>query len=904
MQTLRIRGGFGDGHNISRLEHTLTTLGQLRITLLMADKTWNSSEVRELFLRFFEKNDHLRIPAAGLVPKNDPTLLYINSGMAPLKDYFTGASKPPKKTLVNVQPCIRTRDIDDVGDRHHLTLFEMMGQWSIGDYFKERAAELTVDLLVNDFSFDQEKLFVTCYAGDEEHGIPKDEETYAAWLALGFPKERVVFLGKDNFWGPAGETGPCGPCTEVFYDTGDQYGPAYVPGGDFDSSNRYIEIWNAGVFMQYDKRANGSFDPLPFNSVDTGSGLERMTMILNGLDTVYETDLMKPTMDAIHERLGKSSTVKDCRMITDHLRAGAFIMSEGVRPGNDGRAYIPRRLLRKCIAVTARAGLPNFDYDGVITGITEQLKDTYPHLSDNRTKILEIFHDEKAEFERTLNRGLDKLENLCKGTDFKVSGEDAFALFSSYGLPVDIIADVVAEKGGSLDQAAYDAEFKKHQNVSRGKAKTGEGEASPWPQDDAPYRNLPDSHADSTFTGYDSTAGSATVQALLVAGEQVESAGQGSYVEVICDSTPFYAESGGQCGDQGSIKAKKGDLKVLDTQKVMGRFRVHRCMVSEGVIAVGEEIHLSIDSSTRRDSMSNHSATHIMHAVLRKVLGEHVKQAGSLVDDERLRFDFEHPKRVSPEELVEIERQVNQHIRENVERVTLETSYDDAVSKGALAFFGDTYGEVVRMVKFDEVSTELCGGTHVQRTGDIGVFRITSEGSVASGVRRITAVSGRGAVEYTLEQGQLLNNLALKLKTKVADIPERIEALTAKKAKPKKATVPTSVEGQAKTSASGTPFVAARLDGNAKDLREEALRIADKLKGIVALVGEDDGKARMVVAVAKPLTKQFNARELLSKVAPLVDGRGGGQPHLAQGGGQNLAGIDAFLAEFPKALDA
>ena len=420
----------------------------------MADKTWDSSEVRELFLSFFEKNAHLRIPAAGLVPKNDPTLLYINSGMAPLKDYFTGAAKPPNKTLVNVQPCIRTRDIDDVGDRHHLTLFEMMGQWSIGDYFKEKACQLSVELLVEGYGFDQSKLFVTCYGGDEALGIPRDEESFNAWRELGFPEERVVFLGKDNFWGPAGESGPCGPCTEVFYDTGDAYGPAYQPGEEFDSSSRYIEIWNAGVFMQYDKRASGELDPLPFNSVDTGSGVERMTMILNGLDTVYETDLMKPTMDAISERLGKASTVRDCRMITDHLRAGTFILSEGVRPGNDGRNYIPRRLLRKCIAVTARAGLPDFDYDGLIHGLIDQLDSVYPHLGKNRKATLEAFHSEKKEFERTLNRGLDKLENLCKSNKATITGKEAFDLFQSYGLPFDIIRDVVEEKGGRQTKRA------------------------------------------------------------------------------------------------------------------------------------------------------------------------------------------------------------------------------------------------------------------------------------------------------------------------------------------------------------------------------------------------------------------------------------------------------------------
>ncbi len=871
----------------------------------MANKIWNSSEIRELFLSFFEKNAHLRIPAAGLVPKNDPTLLYINSGMAPLKDYFTNAAKPPSKTMVNVQTCIRTRDIDDVGDRHHLTLFEMMGQWSIGDYFKEKATELSTELLVNGYGFDQSKLFVTCYGGDEAQGIARDQESYDAWHALGFPEERIIFLGADNFWGPAGETGPCGPCTEVFYDTGDAYGPAYVPGTDFDSSNRYIEIWNAGVFMQYDKRANGSLDALPFNSVDTGSGLERMTMILNGLDTVYETDLMKPAMDAISDRLGKASTVRDCRMITDHLRAGTFILAEGVRPGNVGRAYIPRRLLRKCIAVTARAGLPDFDYDGIIHGFIDQLGDVYPHLKTQRDDILEMFHTEKKEFEKTLNRGLSKLDSLSKNKNNAVTGEVAFDLYQSYGLPFDIIRDVLAEKGHTIDEDGYNKAFASHQKVSQGTPKSSGGKESPWPKDDAPYRNLPDSAADSAFVGYESMAGEGKILVLMVAGQQVQEANQGDFVEVITDSTPFYAESGGQAGDLGILSAPQGSLQVLDTQKVVGRYRVHRCQVQTGRIAVGDALAMTVDESTRRDSMNNHSATHIMHAVLRDVLGEHVKQAGSQVDAERLRFDFNHPKRLSPEELATIERRVNLHIRQNIERITLETSYDDAVSKGALAFFGDTYGEEVRMVKFGEVSTELCGGTHVARTGDIGSFRIVSEGSVASGVRRIIAVSGRGAMEYTLEQGMMLNTLAQKLKTKVADLPERIAALTAKKPKAKKAATGALISADtAQSSPGGTPFIVARLDGDAAQIRDEAERLADKISGVVALVGEDGGKARMVVAMTKALTKQYNANALLKQVAPLVDGRGGGKPHLAQGGGQNLAGIDAFIAAFPKTLDA
>jgi alanyl-tRNA synthetase len=863
-------------------------------------KTWSSEEIRECFLGFFEKNDHLRIGAAPLVPKNDPTLLYINSGMAPLKKYFTGAERPPHPDLCNVQTCIRTRDIDDVGDRHHMTFFEMLGSWSIGRYFKQRAVELAYDLLVNVYKYPAEKLFVTVYRGDPARGHEPDDETARAWESVGVPRSRIVYLGADNFWGPAGDSGPCGPCTEVFYDTGDEYGPAYQPGGDFDSKSRYIEIWNAGVFMQYDQQSDGRLVDLPFKSVDTGSGLERMTMILNGLPTVYETDLVKPFMDLIAAGFSGGGKVSEHRLLADHLRASTFILSEGVTPGNEGQAYIPRRLIRKCVAVTTRAGIPGFDYGQVIDSIIEQFAPHYPHLEASRKQIHELFGREKKEFERTLARGLDRLEALCSTAPFVVPGADAFSLLATYGLPFELVRDFVRERGGEVDEDSFEIEYKKHQTISRAEGSKAGG-PSAWPTDETAYARLPDDARDTEFIGYAETSADGAVRYVLIDGKPVDQAGAGAAVEVILDRTPFYAEGGGQVGDRGVIKSSGAELAVEDTQR-RGSFHLHRARVQKGAIRPGDKVALAVDGDLRGDTMSNHSATHLLHAVLREVLGTHVKQAGSLVEDGRLRFDFEHPQKVTAAELQEIERQVNFRIRQNWPRLTETSSYQDAVKSGVLAFFKENYGDKVRVVRFGPVSAELCGGTHVERTGDIGAFRILSEQSVASGVRRIVAMTGRGAIEYTLEQAALLSKLGGLLKSDPKDLPQRIEALLQKKKDSPKPAQRQNDALEPRQLADGTMYFIGRMDGEKDTLRAEALRLADQVKGIAALAGEDAGTVRLVVAVAKQVAERFNANSILRQLAPLVDGKGGGAPHLAQGGGQKVAGISDVIQRFPEIL--
>jgi alanyl-tRNA synthetase len=862
-----------------------------------AMKYFGGDEIREKFLEYFQSRGHHRIRGSSLLPENDPTLLFVNSGMAPLKPYFTGLKKPPAPDLCNVQPCIRTRDIDDVGDRHHLTFFEMLGSWSIGGYFKERAVELAYDLLADQFGFPKEKIFVSVYSGDPALGLEPDHETARAWERVGVPQDHIVYLGEDNFWGPAGETGPCGPCTEMFFDTGDAYGPPYRPGAEFDTKRRYIEVWNAGVFMQLNKKADGTFGRLPFNSVDTGSGLERMAMVLQGVQSVYETDLFSELMKAVKERASSSASEETCRIITDHVRAACFILSEGVSPGNEGRSYIPRRLIRKCVALVARAGVSAFDYAGLIDVIVRRFRSHYPLLVERREEMTSAFLRETHEFERVIGKGLERLEQLSnKPAPFTISGKDAFGLFATYGLPVEITREFVREKGGTVDDASYLTEFQRHQEISRA---TGKSANDAWTDDAEMVDELLHGRT-SEFIGYEVTEADAKAVALVQNGHAIQEAAEGTRVEVLADKTPFYAEGGGQVGDRGEIRGEGGAVaSVLDTHKV-GATHVHRVEVLKGVLHAGESIHLAVDETRRRATMANHSATHLLHAALREVLGSHVRQAGSLVDPERLRFDFEHPKKVTPDQLQTIERRVNELVRQNNRRETAVTSYAKAVENGALAFFGEKYGDEVRMVRFGPASAELCGGTHVDATGEIGMFRIISESSVASGIRRIVALTGEAAVRYTQEQDHLLRELSAHLKVPQADFIKKLDQLINKGGSKRSvaggAVARVGADDRATTLPNGLPFMAVRIDGSTEDLTSEALRVAADIGGVAVLVGEANGKASLVVAVAKDKSSHYSASRLMGLLTPYVDGKGGGSPHLARGGGNNPNGIQALIS--------
>jgi len=867
-------------------------------------KNLSSNQIREIFLNYFESEGHLRIQGSSLLPENDPTLLFINSGMAPLKPYFTGAKKPPSPDLCNLQPCIRTRDIDDVGDRHHLTFFEMLGSWSIGHYFKERAVELAYGLLVNRFSFPIDKIYVTVYSGDPALGLEPDHETAKAWERVGIPREQIVYLGEDNFWGPAGETGPCGPCTEMFFDTGDAFGPRYEPGGYFDSKKRYIEVWNAGVFMQFDKKADGTFDRLPFQSVDTGSGLERLALVLQGVQSVYETDLFKDLMAAVKQQAAGKLSEEGCRIISDHVRASCFILSEGILPGNEGRAYIPRRLIRKCVTVVAHAGIDDFDYSMLVDVVVNRFGSHYPMLVQHRETVTNALLRETREFGKVIGRGLDRLEQLCdRPTPFTISGKDAFDLFATFGLPIEITREFLNERGGSIDEEGYAAEYRRHQEVSRAIA---EAETKEWVSDARTVERLLQGRV-SDFVGYEMMDCDATVLALVQLGHSVDEATEGSRVEVLTTRTPFYAESGGQVGDHGEICGQGGAvLRVLDTQKIADT-NLHRAEVVKGTLRRGESVRMQVDENIRRATMANHSATHLMHAALREILGTHVRQAGSLVDAERLRFDFDHMQKTTPEQLQTIEQRVNQLVRENHVRETITTTYAKAVDAGALAFFGESYGENVRMVRFGTASAELCGGTHVTATGEIGLFRIVSESSIASGVRRIVALTAAAAVHYTQEQDQLIRQIAGQLKVPAPDLPAKVAQLINKGIGAKHGTAAPQLridtKSKARTLPGGLRFIAERMDASAEVLSEEALRVAAEIGGVVLLAGEAEGKAVLVVAVSKDKAARYNANSLLKLLLPYIDGKGGGSAHLARGGGANAAGIAALLTNASQHLE-
>jgi alanyl-tRNA synthetase len=856
-------------------------------------RPFSSDEIRETFLSFFTERQHARIESASIIPANDPTLLFINAGMAPLKPYFLGEALPPAPDLCNVQPCVRTIDIGDVGDRHHLTFFEMMGSWSIDHYFKERAVELAFELLTTGFGFDLASLYVTVFAGDGQLGVAPDDVSAAAWERVGIPRDHIVYLGaEDNFWS-AGDTGPCGPCTEVFYDTGAGHGPAYRPGGEFDSAGRYIEIWNAGVFMEFNRLADGRLEPLRFTSVDTGSGLERMAMVLQDRDSAYETDLFAPVVAAVEAALaGTGAGQREVRIAADHTRASTFILSEGVVPSNEGRGYIPRRLLRKVIAIATQAGAADFDLRDVASVVIDRMRDSYPQLAERRDQTLELVAREQHDFGRVVRRGLDRLAALAGEPGFEITGEDAFTLFATHGMPVDLIRDFVAERGGSLDEPRFAELFAGHRELSRG--------SGPGLTPGSGLGNSPDApggpHLDAIaaldlpptkFLGHQQLTATAQVQALAGIDGVADALTEGESGLAVFDQTPFYAEGGGQVGDTGQITGPGLSGRITDTQSSDGR-HVHTVHVTEGVLRQGGGVELAVDSQRRRSVMRNHSATHLLHAALRQVLGDHVRQAGSLVAPDRLRFDFLHPQALTEGEVERVERLVNAEVLANSERTTQVRPYEDAIRDGAIAFFGEKYGRDVRVVSFGDFSTELCGGTHLHSTAEVGLFLITSEGSVGSGVRRIEAVTGDAAVQRTLERDKLLRDLAARLRVPVDQLPRRVEALAVKGGQARGRVAAQPPDDAVRTGPSGHRYAVLSDPGlGLPELPREARRLASELDAVVVLLLPDPqaGSLRAGVSVPGGLAARIPATTVLARVLAVTGGRGGGSATFAQGGG-------------------
>ncbi|MDN3352098.1 alanine--tRNA ligase [Actinomadura sp. DC4] len=832
----------------------------------------DGESIRETFLRFFERHDHLRIPGASVVPAGDPTLLFVNSGMAPLKKYFTGERTPPASDLCNVQGCIRTKDIDDVGDRHHITYFEMLGSWSIGGYFKERAVELAYELLTGDLGLDPRRLYVTVFGGDERLGLPADEESALAWERVGVPRDRIVGLpASDNFWGPAGESGPCGPCTEVFLDTGEEFGPAYVPGGEFDTTRRYIEIWNAGVFMQFDKGLDGVLRPLPFTSVDTGSGLERMELALNGLDSVYDTGLLAPVVRSVQDVMGEGGEVlHHHRVIADHLRAAVAIMSDGVRPGNEGRGYVPRRLIRKCVTLAMGRHQDRFDVAPIVEAVVGSLGPVYPHFAASRSAVLAAIERERDEFGVTVRRGLDRLDKVIAGHDV-ISGTDAFDLFATYGLPVEITRDLAAAQGATLDLAEFDAALRRHKVLSRGVTDSADRRLR---TDDV----LPVAvRGRTTFLGYDTLSSEGTVLTLFAGGTTVDQVEAGTEADMIVDRTPFYGEGGGQVGDRGVVE---GLGEVTGTVVHDSGGFLHRVSVRSGVLRVGDVVSLTVDAASRAETAANHTATHLLNAALRTVLGPHVRQAGSLVEPQRLRFDFTHPRPLIADELVAVERLVNDWVLADASREVEVMDPSSAKASGALSLEGEDYGQdSVRVLSFGAFSKELCGGTHVDRTSQIGSFRVVSEQSVASGVRRIVAVTRRRAVEYSLEQASSLSEVAATLRTPAKDVVPAARRLVEAAKGPKPAAAAT-VSGGFETVVNEVPVMLAPAEGTVAALRNEARREAEKRGRVVVLWSG----STLVVSVPGSLSGRLRADEVLKTATARLGGGGGGNAALAQGG--------------------
>jgi alanyl-tRNA synthetase len=848
----------------------------------------SSSEVVEIFLRFFEQRSHMRIPGHSLVPDNDPSLLFINSGMAPLKPYFLGQEGPPSPNLCNIQRCLRTNDIEEVGDRHHLTFFEMMGSWSIGNYWKEDAITLAWELLTKGFGFPPHGLYATVYRGDPELGIPADEASIEIWERVGMARDHIVPLGVDNFWGPAGDYGPCGPCTEVFFDTGDKFGERYVPGGHFDDVNRYIEIWNAGVFMEYNKLPSG-LSLLEMRSVDTGSGLERILMTLNGFETVYETDVLRPLVDFTVAQLpGVSSSDKVSRLISDHIRATTMLLADDVKPAPNGPGYIPRRLIRRAIAAAYQAGNASFDFRGLLDLAISNAKSWNPHVAGRKNDIQAAFAHEQADFGSTLRAGIKRLEGTFDTSGGAIDGASAFTLFSTYGLPVDTIREFTQVRGGSFDNEGFQAAFERHQELSRHTRSGLTASASATQFDGMPA---------TVFVGYDHLETTGIVQGIFRDEAAVESASAGEDVLVVVDRSSFYAESGGQVSDHGIIDNNSVFCVVTDVTAPRPHVFVHQCTVKSGTLRKGDKVNLKVDRNHRRRVEANHSATHLLHSALRKLLGEGVGQAGSLVDADRLRFDFTYPEKILNETLVQAEQLVNEWIWAGHPQVERSMAFDNAVAAGAMAFFADKYDATVRTITFGDISMELCGGTHVTDTADIGLFVIVSEGSIARGVRRIQAVTGEGAYRLLRERDLMVQRIAERLNTKPEDLEARIEALASRPKVEEKPNVPISIPkllATAITLEDGVQAVIAAPKIPTRQFRQTALEIAKAITGIVVLAGESEDKAIVTVAVHASRAN-WSATEILAKLLPLVEGRGGGKQTLAEGSGSRVEEIPRLL---------
>ena len=877
------------------------------------------NDIRTTFLDYFAKHGHEVVPSSPLVPRNDPTLMFTNAGMVQFKNVFTGAEKRPYTRAVSSQKCVRAggkhNDLDNVGytARHH-TFFEMLGNFSFGDYFKDVAIELAWNLITKEFKLDKNRLLVTVYADDDEAA--------GLWKKIaGFPDSKIIRIPtSDNFWS-MGDTGPCGPCSEIFYDYGDtiQGGP---PGSPDQDGDRFVEFWNL-VFMQFDQVSKDKRVPLPKPSIDTGMGLERISSILQGQTDNYDTDLFKRLIDASAQasqtRVNGPHAVSH-RVIADHLRASSFLIADGVLPSNEGRGYVLRRIMRRAMRHAHILGAKDPLMWRLVPTLVAEMAAAFPELTRAQALISETLRLEETKFRQTLERGLKLLDEATAalGAQKTLPGDVAFKLYDTFGFPYDLTEDALRSRGIGVDKAGFDAAMAKQKEEARAAWK-GSGEAAT----ETVWFELREKVGASEFLGYDTEVAEGVITALLKGGQPVTALSAGDEGQVIVNQTPFYGESGGQVGDEGVMFTKSGaEFAVSDTQKKLGDVHVHVGKLSRGSLRIGDVVDLRVDTARRTATRANHSATHLLHEALRRVLGTHVTQKGSLVAPDKLRFDISHPKPMSEAEASEIERMVNDHVRANDDVVTRLMTPEKAIAEGAMALFGEKYGEEVRVLTMgaDEgkvYSTELCGGTHVRRLGDIGLFKIVSESAVAAGVRRIEALTGAGALSYLNDYHRLAREAAAAMKAAPAELPERISQLMEERKKLERdlseARRQLAMGGGGSGAASdvvdvaGVKVMARAVEGvEPKDLRTLVDQAKQKIgSGVVALATSADGKAAIAVGVTEDLIKRFNAVELLKKGVEAVGGKGGGgRPDMAQGGGPDGGKLQAALDAITAAMKA
>ncbi len=874
-------------------------------------KAYGVNELRKMFLEFFESKGHLAMKSFSLVPHNDNSLLLINSGMAPLKPYFTGQEIPPRRRVTTCQKCIRTGDIENIGKTaRHGTFFEMLGNFSFGDYFKHEAIAWTWEFLTETVGLDKDRLYPSVYENDDE--------AFEIWeKEIGVPKERIFRFGKeDNFWEHG--SGPCGPCSEVYYDRGEKYGcgkPGCTVGCDCD---RYIEVWN-NVFTQFDNDGKGNYSELEQKNIDTGMGLERLAAVVQDVDSIFDVDTILALRSKVCELSGKEYKKEykwdvSIRIVTDHIRSATFMISDGIMPTNEGRGYVLRRIIRRAARHGKLLGIDGAFLSKLSETVIEGSRDGYPELEEKKEFIFNVLDQEESKFAKTIDQGLSILNEMEQAMEKEgkkeLSGADAFKLYDTYGFPLDLTTEILEEKGFSVDNAGFEAAMTKQKDKARKARKT----TNYMGADVTVYESI-DPSITTEFVGYDKLTHESKITVLTTETELAEALTDGQTGTIIVEETPFYATMGGQNGDTGVITVKDGEFEVKDTVKLLGGKVGHIGTVTRGMLKVGDIATLSVDALKRGDTCKNHSATHLLQKALRTVLGSHVEQAGSYVDGERLRFDFSHFSAMTPEELEKVENIVNEKIAENIVVDTQVMTMEEAKKTGAMALFGEKYGDTVRVVMMGDFSKEFCGGTHVKNTGAIGAFKILSESGVAAGVRRIEALTGNGVMKYYKEMEDKLHEVAKALKATPANVVEKaehllaenkalhgeLESMKSKAAKDALGDVMNQV-----TEVKGVKLLAAKVSGvDMNGLRDLGDQLKEKLgEGVILLASDLEGKVNLVaMATEDAMKKGAHAGNLIKGIAGLVGGGGGGRPNMAQAGGKNPDGIEAAIAEAKKVLD-